>query len=290
MSASLAAASGGSSRDALRWAASLAVVLGLHAGVVLWLITRPSIEPPVAAPALMIDLEPEPAPEPQAAEPAPTPPVAEPAPAPPVVEQQPPPQPPPPVAEPEPAPTPVEPPPPEPEPPAPEPVPAQELPIVPQAEVALPPPPPPPPKVEKRRPPPPKPRPARVQPKPEPVTEAPALPPAAAAHPAPPAPPAAAVAAATTSWQGRLIAHLNRFKRYPAEAQQRREQGVAYLRFTLNRAGMVLRFALERGSGHELLDQEALALIQRAQPLPAPPAEIGRETLELVVPLRFHLR
>ena len=73
-------------------------------------------------------------------------------------------------------------------------------------------------------------------------------------------------------------------------AQQRREQGVAYLRFTLNRAGMVLRFALERGSGHELLDQEALALIQRAQPLPAPPSEIGRETLELVVPLRFHLR
>jgi periplasmic protein TonB len=281
------AAPGGSGREALRWAAGLLVVLALHVGVVLWLLARAPIEPFVAAPALMIDLEPAPATEPQAAEaqPAPAPPLAEPEPARPVAA----PEPLPPVAEPEPTPPPVETPPPEPQRVSPEPVPEQHLPTVPEAEVALP---PPPPKVEKRRPPPPpRPRPARVQPRREPVTtEAPALPPAATAQPAPPAPSAAAVAAATTSWQSRLIAHLNGFKRYPAQAQMRREQGVAYLRFTLNRAGKVLRFSLERGSGHELLDQEALALIQRAQPLPAPPAEIGRETLELVVPLRFHLR
>lgn len=281
MSVSLAAP-GGSGREALRWATGLVVVLALHAGFVLWLLARSPIEPFVAAPALMIDLEPAPAPEPRPAEPQSAPPIAEPAP--PVAEQPPPP----PVAEPDPTPPPVEPPPPEPQPAPPEPIPAPELPPVPQAEVALP---PPPPKVEKRRPPPsPRPHPARVQPRKEAAAETPVRPPAAAAQPAPPAPSPAAVAAATTSWQGRLMAHLNRFKRYPAEAQMRREQGVAYLRFTLDRAGKVLRFALERGSGHELLDQEALALIQRAQPLPAPPSEIGRETLELVVPLRFHLR
>jgi len=273
------AAPPGLGREAWRWIAGLLVVLALHAATMLWLIARAPMGSPAAAPALTIDMEPEPAPavsEPQAA-----PPVAEPAPAPP---EPAPPEP----APPEPQPV-VEPPPPEPEPVMNEAIPEQELPAVPQAEVALP---PPPPKViEKRRPPPPRPRPARVQPKQAPAAASPAAaPPAAAAQPAPAAPSPAAAAAATASWQGQILAHLNRFKRYPAEAQMRRHQGVAYLRFTLNRAGKVLRFTLQRGSGHELLDQEALALIERAQPLPPPPPELARETFELVVPLQFHLR
>ena len=279
MSRSLAAPPG-LGREAWRWIAGLLVVLALHAATMLWLIARAPMESPAAAPALTIDMEPEPAPavsEPQAA-----PPVAEPAPAPP---EPAPPEP----APPEPQPV-VEPPPPEPEPVINEAIPEQELPAVPQPEVALP---PPPPKViEKRRPPPPpRPRPARVQPKQAPAAKSPAAaPPAAAAQPAPAAPSPAAAAAATASWQGQILAHLNRFKRYPAEAQMRRHQGVAYLRFTLNRAGKVLRFTLQRGSGHELLDQEALALIERAQPLPPPPPELAWETFELVVPLQFHLR
>jgi protein TonB len=65
---------------------------------------------------------------------------------------------------------------------------------------------------------------------------------------------------------------------------------VTYVRFILDRAGIVLRSAIERGSGHVLLDEEALALIERAQPLPAPPAEIAQDKLELVVPLQFRLR
>jgi len=280
------AAPPGLGRETWRWIAGLLVVLALHAATMLWLIARAPLEPPAAAPALMIDMEPEPAPAPPAAEPEPTPAVAEPQATPPVAEPAPaPPEP----VPPEPQPV-VEPPPPEPEPVMNLAIPEQELPAVPQAEVALP---PPPPKViEKRRPPPPpKPRPARVQPKQAPPAESAAsAPPAAVAQPAAAAPSPAAAAAATASWQAQILAHLNRFKRYPAEAQMRRHQGVAYLRFTLNRAGKVLRFTLQRGSGHELLDQEALALIERAQPLPPPPPELARETFELVVPLQFHLR
>jgi periplasmic protein TonB len=267
-------------RETWRWIAGLLVVLALHAATMLWLIARAPMVPLAAAPALTIDMEPEPAPAPPAAEPEPTPAAAEPQAAPPVAEPEP--------APPEPQPV-VEPPPPVPEPVADEAIPEQELPAVPQAEVAL----PPPPKVieQHRPPPPPKPRPARVRAKQAPAAESPAsAPPAAAVQPAPAAPSPAATAVATASWQGQILAHLNRFKRYPAEARMRRHQGVAYLRFTLNRAGRVLRFALDRGSGHELLDQEALALIERAQPLPPPPPELARETFELIVPLQFHLR
>lgn len=110
------------------------------------------------------------------------------------------------------------------------------------------------------------------------------------APPSRPAPPAASASAATQTWQGRLLAHLERRKRYPAEARARRLQGVAHVRFTMDRQGRVLSAALERSSGHAALDREALALLQRAQPLPAPPAETPGERITLTVPVEFFTR
>lgn len=110
------------------------------------------------------------------------------------------------------------------------------------------------------------------------------------APPSRPAPPAASAAAATQTWQGRLLAHLERRKRYPAEARARRLQGVTHVRFTMDRQGRVLAAAVERGSGHVALDREALALLQRAQPLPAPPAETPGERITLTVPVEFFTR
>jgi protein TonB len=92
------------------------------------------------------------------------------------------------------------------------------------------------------------------------------------------------------NWQGRLQAHLSRFRRYPTEAQMRRQEGTPMARITMTRAGVVLAVRLEQSSGHALLDAEALALVQRAQPLPPLPPEMEQATIELVVPLRFQLR
>jgi periplasmic protein TonB len=93
-----------------------------------------------------------------------------------------------------------------------------------------------------------------------------------------------------TIFQRQLMAQLDRAKRYPPAAQQRRAQGVAYLRFTMDRSGKVLATVLERSSGHEDLDAEVLALIKRADPLPAFPPEMAQDRLELVVPVQFSLR
>jgi protein TonB len=101
---------------------------------------------------------------------------------------------------------------------------------------------------------------------------------------------ASGVAAATTSWQIRLQAHLARFKGYPPEAQMRHQEGTSMLRFTMTRDGRVLSFGLANSSGHDLLDQEALSLMERAQPLPPLPPEVSQGTIQLVVPLRFQLR
>jgi protein TonB len=91
-------------------------------------------------------------------------------------------------------------------------------------------------------------------------------------------------------WQATLVAHLQRHKRYPSSARLNNEEGVAYLRFSMDRNGTVLLKRIERASGHRALDQETLDLLERAQPLPAPPADMPGERFEFVVPVQFQLR
>ena len=169
-------------------------------------------------------------------------------------------------------------------------------------EKPLPPEPPKSRKVEVPPPPKPKPKPAELAlPRPEPQPER--TPSPAESLPAPPAPPAPVPAApaagpvsssppstAVPSWQGAVLAHLEKHKRYPRAAQSRRQQGVGHVAFTIDRQGAVLALRLHKSSGHDSLDQETLDLLHRAQPLPPPPADLPGERIELLVPVQFHLR
>lgn len=94
---------------------------------------------------------------------------------------------------------------------------------------------------------------------------------------------------AIPTWQNSLMLKLNEAKRYPTRARRSRQEGVSYLRFTMDRDGNVLAKSLERSAGYALLDEETLALIDRAQPLPKPPPEMKGEQLEFVVPVEFFL-
>jgi protein TonB len=136
------------------------------------------------------------------------------------------------------------------------------------------------------------PRPPRLPPK-ETVAEAPQpMAPVASAQgstPAAPRPSAATSAAAAATWQSRLLAHLEQFKRFPVAAQRRGEQGVVSMRFRMDHAGHVLSATMTRSSGYADLDAEAQAWIQRADPMPALPAEMTEQVMELSVPLRFDL-
>lgn len=128
------------------------------------------------------------------------------------------------------------------------------------------------------------------------VTVAP--PPAAMAATPPPPAPAVATAPgnapvpsnAVPTWQGLLLARLEQAKRYPEAARMRRQQGVVMLRFTMDRTGRVLTAKIDKSSGYDALDQETLDLIARAQPLPAPPAEMSANPIELIVPIEFTLK
>jgi len=93
-----------------------------------------------------------------------------------------------------------------------------------------------------------------------------------------------------TSWQTLLVKHLERFKTYPSAARDRGEQGVVELNFTVDRNGHVLSRHVIGGSGHADLDAEALAVVERAQPLPAFPASMSAAQLDINWKLRFSLR
>ena len=93
-----------------------------------------------------------------------------------------------------------------------------------------------------------------------------------------------------SSWESLLLKHLQRFKNYPSEARERTEQGVVVLAFTIDRDGHVLSRHIVSSSGHSDLDAEVLALVQRAQPMPAFPASMTAARLDLTVPIRFSLR
>jgi periplasmic protein TonB len=91
--------------------------------------------------------------------------------------------------------------------------------------------------------------------------------------------------AAVAAWERLLVAQLERHKRYPPHA--RGQAGEAQLAFSIDRSGHVLTSRIVHSSGSQPLDEEALALIKRAAPLPAPPAGVSDDQLSFVVPIRY---
>ena len=118
-----------------------------------------------------------------------------------------------------------------------------------------------------------RPPPPRRDPDPAPTAAAPAptvTTPAAMPRSSAPQSTSSSVASARVTRQAQLLAWLEKYKRYPRVAQEQRQEGVAYLRFTIDREGKVISSQINKSSGFELLDDEVLALIQRAQPAPSP--------------------
>jgi len=106
--------------------------------------------------------------------------------------------------------------------------------------------------------------------------------------------PAAQTAAAATTaakapspkslanWRGKVLTHLNSHKRAFSAAD-----GTATVAFKIDRAGKVMTAKVVTSSGNKALDAEAVALTQRASPVPAPPKDVVGEAVYLKVPIRF---
>jgi protein TonB len=122
-------------------------------------------------------------------------------------------------------------------------------------------------------------------PKPEPPKQE--RPPAeiveATAPPAARAPPPSVV-----RWQTKIAAHVQRFQRYPAAARARDETGVAKVFFIIDREGRLVQSGIAKSSGSAALDQEALAALARATPMPRPPDQATDAELIIDMPMAFN--
>lgn len=90
--------------------------------------------------------------------------------------------------------------------------------------------------------------------------------------------------AAIASWRGAVVAHLNRFKRFPHGAAA----GTAMVAFSVDMRGRVLAARLLSSSGNSVADTDAVAMVWRANPVPVPPANLSaRGNISLNVPVRY---
>ena len=87
------------------------------------------------------------------------------------------------------------------------------------------------------------------------------------------------------TWQKELMAHLDKFKRYPPERSQRSAEILIAL--TLDRTGHVLAANIAKSSGDDAFDDAAIAMVERASPVPPPPPLIADEGLDFSLPVIF---
>ncbi len=96
---------------------------------------------------------------------------------------------------------------------------------------------------------------------------------------------------AARTWTAQLHAAILRNKRYPTSARANGQQGITRVSFAIDRQGRLVDSRIMRSSGVAVLDEEALAVLKRAQPFAVPPAGLGNpDRVTVDVPISFTLK
>jgi TonB family protein len=103
------------------------------------------------------------------------------------------------------------------------------------------------------------------------------------------APPAASpndtAASEVADWRAQMVDRINRNTAFPVRGRCR--EGLVKILFSIDRAGNLLASEIAESSKIPAFDVEALAIIKRAHPFPAPPKAVAGARVSLVVPVRF---
>ena len=113
--------------------------------------------------------------------------------------------------------------------------------------------------------------------------------PVTAAVAPPVAQPPAARPAPDPAYTNTLLTWLDRHKEYPWTARRRGVQGRVVLRLAVARSGAITEARVESSSGAEILDEAAIEMVQRANPVPPLPASFPGDRAEFRVPVEFAL-
>jgi len=90
--------------------------------------------------------------------------------------------------------------------------------------------------------------------------------------------------ALTAKWGKKISAYFEMHKRYP---EKRDTSAKVKLDLVLNRRGNVVSVNVAESSGDPVFDEEAIAMVHRSDPLPAPPADLTDDQFPFSLPVNF---
>ena len=96
---------------------------------------------------------------------------------------------------------------------------------------------------------------------------------------------------AVQTWEGLVLAELERHKRYPASARWARQEDVVSVRIVVNPDGSIGTARIVASQGFDALDNEVLQTLRRAGRLPPPPTDaMANGVVTLTIPIQFVLK
>lgn len=95
--------------------------------------------------------------------------------------------------------------------------------------------------------------------------------------------------AARARYGSLLQREIAKHKQYPRIAQMRGWQGESVVEIAIDSSGNVLSSRIQTSSGYEALDNQALEMVKKASPFPAPPSVLQGRSFNVLVPVSFRL-
>ena len=130
--------------------------------------------------------------------------------------------------------------------------------------------------------------PVQAVPSPAPPATANSPGPVAKAEPAPTAP--SADAGTLETYRMELMRMARAYKRYPRVAMDNNWEGRVVIRMIIGANGMISSISVVSTSGHEILDKQALDMIQKAKPRVQIPAALRGREFPLDIPVVYSLK
>lgn len=96
--------------------------------------------------------------------------------------------------------------------------------------------------------------------------------------------------AAEIRYQDQVRAIIDSHRIYPRSARRRHLEGEAVIQIHINRDGQITGTSFVRSTGHHVLDQAVLEMVQASDPLPPMPQDIKGHSINLEIPIGFKLK
>ena len=88
------------------------------------------------------------------------------------------------------------------------------------------------------------------------------------------------------SYSAEIAKHIAKHKRFPILQKHSPIEGTVYLSFELNEHGQIISVTILQSSGVAIFDEEAKAMIHRAQPFPVDVSQVGKK-LAFTIPVTY---